>query len=639
MKRAASVGVVVLTCLFAGTIVHSAPPPLQEDRERAEHAAEEAALRKAFKDSDVPIVFWGRVVDQKGDGIDGANVIVGVTRYDPHNPMFLGVKSIDVLTDKAGHFAVENERGSSLSVRQIAKDGYVFPSDELARRGPFYYVPSYTDRHIPDPDNPVVFRMRKIGETALLLSTVRSQSIRVRPDGQVVVGSVPSPEFRSYHPDAADLLPGFAVSGKVSDVNRDWVFNFTGKREGDKVLLLDRMPYRAPEEGYASSAEFRVPLRNGPSPEPYPRGVETFLVVRTTAPEVFLAVRLHVNPSEDICIIYYNMTINPYGGRSFEPADLGKYWRLAKTLRREVVQALCAGRLPPEPNIPALIRSAERLSQDAADTLAELQGRAARVAQTAYWAVPKDRLDVMADDHRGFREKLQVLNTQVDDDTAREIADDPDAGVQRNLIAIACDYVRNPELYDRVVEQFGLHLQTAPTLPRELLRNEYRLPWELLLLSPSSGRVAYARPLLFQAIGTIQNDDSIPILLWLYELVHTTIMTEPSYVPFRDENAAAEQVHAVQTLGRYRSPAALRAMLRCVAMAEAVKRTVPQKDGRSIKEWAVHVLRDQDAENGKPWREVIDDVLREKNALSDADRAFLQDMLKAPGGRRAGGNG
>ncbi len=359
MKRAAGVAVVVLTCLLTGTIVHSAPPSSQEERYRAEDAAEAAALRKAAKEADGPIRFYGKVVDNDGNPSEGATVTMGVAHYAPVGDPLGGYRTTVVMTEADGTFSLQNQQGRSLGVNTIVKDGYDFIRANGQRL--FRYNPVYVDHHIPDPNNPVVFRMRKIGETALLLSTVRSQSIRVHPDGQVVVGSVPSPEYRSYHPDAADLLPGFAVSAIVSDVNRDWVFTFTGKREGDTVLLLDKMPYQAPEGGYAESAEFRVPLSKGRGPEPYPRGVETFLVVRTRDPEVFVRVNVRVSPKDDIGIVYYNMTINPYGGRSFEPAaELVKYLELRKSLRTEAIQALCAGRLPPEPDIPALIRTAER---------------------------------------------------------------------------------------------------------------------------------------------------------------------------------------------------------------------------------------------------------------------------------------
>ncbi|MDZ7618777.1 MAG: hypothetical protein U1E05_17365 [Patescibacteria group bacterium] len=362
MRLAASVGTVVLTSLFAGTVVHSAPPPPQEERDRVEDAAEAAALRKAFKEADVPIRFYAKVVDNDGNPLEGASVTIGVTHYDPDAELLTGDRTTVLMTKADGTFSVENQRGRSLGVITVMKEGF-----EFVRAGgqqEFQYQPVYVNHYIPDPNNPVVFRMRKIGKTAFLLEPLmrKTQSFRVRPDGQAVMG-VASLEFRSYHPNAVDLLPGFAVAGRVSDVNRDWVFTFTGKREGDTVLLLDQMPYRAPEVGYEPSAEFRVPLRNGPSPEPYPRGVEVFLVVRTRDPEVFLRVNVRMSPKDDNCIVYYNMTINPYGGRSFEAAELGKYMEPRETLRREAVQALCAGRLPPEPDIPALIRKAENAKQ------------------------------------------------------------------------------------------------------------------------------------------------------------------------------------------------------------------------------------------------------------------------------------
>ncbi len=283
----------------------------------------------------------------------------------------------------------------------------------------------------------------------------------------------------------------------------------------------------------------------------------------------------------------------------------------------------------------AMAANPEELAEDVAATLAELERVAAGAAWATYRPVPRSRPNLVADVHLWFREKLQVLNTLVDDETARKIAKCPDAGIKPNLIEIAREYSRNPEHLGRIVTHYVQHRGEEPVqaFPVDLATEEYRLAWELLLLSPASASIGRLRSEFFQAVSMIQNDESIPVLLWLCEQAGRVIEARASYVPFGGDPWVAEQFNVVQTLGRYRSPAALRAMLRCVEMAEAVKRIVPKKDGRCIKEWAVHMLRDHDAENGKPWREVIDETLQEKNALSDADRAFLQDVLKAPAER------
>jgi len=90
----------------------------------------------------------------------------------------------------------------------------------------------------------------------------------------------------------------------------------------------------------------------------------------------------------------------------------------------------------------------------------------------------------------------------------------------------------------------------------------------------------------------------------------------------------------LKVLNRYCDSAALRAMLRCVAMSEAVPPPLPKKAGFTMKEWAMRLLRDQENYgNGKQWRVVIEKALQEKEKLSDADRTFLEYVLKVPAGR------
>ena len=82
------------------------------------------------------------------------------------------------------------------------------------------------------------------------------------------------------------------------------------------------------------------------------------------------------------------------------------------------------------------------------------------------------------------------------------------------------------------------------------------------------------------------------------------------------------------TLGRFRNAAALRAMLRCVAISEAEGRA-PRLSELTMKEWVIRFLRYEDGHGrAEKWRKVMAEVLQEK--LSDADRSFLEEVLKGP---------
>lgn len=156
----------------------------------------------------------------------------------------------------------------------------------------------------------------------------------------------------------------------------------------------------------------------------------------------------------------------------------------------------------------------------------------------------------------------------------------------------------------------------------------------MLLLSPCTEEARFNRQALFRAIGIIRNDGSIPLLMYLYEHANLDVQRRAKYRQQLDTHTLDEQLLVLQTLGRYSDSASLHAMLRCVAMSEAVPPPLPKRAGFTMKEWALRLLRGQEDEGkGDQWRAVIEKELQEKEKLSDADRTFLEDVLKAPAGK------
>jgi len=354
-----------LVCLFASIVMSLAAPLGQEDRDRAEDAAVRAAMEKGAKEADVLVSFFGKIVDQNDNPVENAEVKIGLKHYDPNQPdkLFSAIKSIIFKTDKSGLFSVKSEKGRELYIGSISKDGYEFVFSENQNRG-FDYQLNHTDRHIPDEAKPVVFHLRKIGLTTFLLEK-NNQEIEIRPDGKAIVVEI----FKNrnyYAPDNNKLFPGFAVSATLSKDTRNWVLTFKGKHEGDTVVMLDRLIYEAPapEAGYLPSTEVKVTLQPNEilGREPiYPHEIEVYLIVQSAKPKVFTRVKLRIFPrEEEKCIITYDMTVNPYGERTFEYAKaIDKYWDVRMFLQKEAIHALCNGELPPKPNIEKLIEQAK----------------------------------------------------------------------------------------------------------------------------------------------------------------------------------------------------------------------------------------------------------------------------------------
>jgi len=234
--------------------------------------------------------------------------------------------------------------------------------------------------------------------------------------------------------------------------------------------------------------------------------------------------------------------------------------------------------------------------------------------------------------HAQFLVLLQTLDRQVSENLATKIVNSSTATIERNLIEMARNYGQHPEYYAQLVKYYehpvmrDARVQRPPGLAAQHAVEKYRSTWELLLLAPSTHESRFMRRVCFQAIETIRNDASIPLLVRLYERANVGVQNG-----FRRNNALDEQMAVLKALNRYCDSAGLHAMLRCMAISERGPRPSLKLSGFTMKEWAVRLLGDRENYgNRKPWREVIEKVLQEKEKLSDADRSFLQDAFKNP---------
>ncbi len=350
------------------TAVSNSPPSTGMEAPDPETAARMMArLQEIVKESDAPISFYGQVIDQNSQPVEGAKITIHIRYYDPTmtKDHFQATKQIIVNTDRNGRFAIENARGSSLGVDTISKDGFEFTFPSNRNRG-FNYDRRQGKPHLPDKNNPAIFHLRKIGTTTFLLKNPSPSPVFVRPDGNAVCVDFfriedDWPDESKRHPH----IPGFTVSGSLSKDTRDWVLTFKGKNADDKVLLLDQIVYEAPGQVYAPSAELKFFLRKNPRVPHrgpmYPHELNACLIVRSAKPPIFTRVDLKIFPrQEEKCDIKYEITVNPYGERGFEYAsEIDKYLDVRVRLHKQAVLALCRGQLAPKPDIPKLIQIAK----------------------------------------------------------------------------------------------------------------------------------------------------------------------------------------------------------------------------------------------------------------------------------------
>ncbi len=199
-----------------------------------------------------PINFYGKVVDEKNVPIAGAEVKVSFA-----DSAWTGNTKETVSTDAGGLFHV---RGHGLGIVVTAsKQGYYQLKESS---GQFGYVSSAgaTDPH-PDPKNPAIFMLRKMGQTEPLVKF--ESDFRISPNG----ASVP-----------VDLATGRITSGSQSIAVEAWISPRPQNPNSNQPYdwrcrvsvpgggLIERkgnFDFEAPESGYQPADEINAPASLG----------------------------------------------------------------------------------------------------------------------------------------------------------------------------------------------------------------------------------------------------------------------------------------------------------------------------------------------------------------------------------------
>lgn len=121
-------------------------------------------LRDMIKKDVRDIRFYGRVVDQSTNPIPNALIPFSLTHYN----IFTAYKEtyFKIYTDDRGFFEITDAKGLKLSFEKPIKEGYEFAKDSRANKVYNYHLKR---KHIPSPNNPVLFIMRKTPKKGLMI--------------------------------------------------------------------------------------------------------------------------------------------------------------------------------------------------------------------------------------------------------------------------------------------------------------------------------------------------------------------------------------------------------------------------------------------------------------------------------------
>jgi hypothetical protein len=199
--------------------------------------------------SESPFVFYGKVVDDNGIGIEDVKVLMNVGDGYEHSTDYASS------SDKAGIFIVKCKKGSDFSV-SVTKYGYHTVEDwqghpnsiQFLTRDPDTVVP-----YVPDKNRPIVFSLKKQGIIEPLKAIGKPETFN-------------QTRFR-INLDGAFASAPLYIDGKKTNRNlivRCWVPNGTTRTDqgtfswkamisaenGEIIEQSNKMEFVAPETGY-----------------------------------------------------------------------------------------------------------------------------------------------------------------------------------------------------------------------------------------------------------------------------------------------------------------------------------------------------------------------------------------------------
>jgi hypothetical protein len=315
------------------------------------------------KSFDTSIDFFGQVVDQHGDPVEGARIAVGIRHFSLIGTYFMGSTKLEVATDQGGFFEISGYRGSDLFIDGISKDGFEYILSQN-RESFFDYGRSVERPFIPDENDPVIFRLRKkhLGRTFLFLN--RDWGIGVNRDGSGEDRAFDLVEQKRTRPanspprEKWSALCDLRYRATFDEDSGEWEVVFSTCGTGSGIFASDEKLYEAPVGDYGDEWSFMA--RDMVLPTNH------FLYVQSRTPSINSRVEItDVRVTREHVRIYGNSATNPYGDRALDSVDLDRLTShqqvvLEARLKAEARTMLGDGRLPSRPRIMTLIEAVKR---------------------------------------------------------------------------------------------------------------------------------------------------------------------------------------------------------------------------------------------------------------------------------------
>ncbi len=254
--------------------------------------------------NDVPIAFYGKLEDQFGSPVVGAQIAASVRIY---NGVRSTVDRFSATSDGNGFFQINHGKGESLSIVP-SKKGYVLATKDTY----FKYSYMYLDHFSPDPNNPTVVKMWKLQGAEPLVSidkTYKLSYTNAPINFDLAAGQIVS--------TGGDIkITVNRPSGEVSEHNpQKWNIDFE-VIDGGFIETSDKewgATYAAPEGGYQPSGIFGN--NNGTD------GIDKAFFIQSRSGQIYSKVGFSFrinNKPDDLMYIRFSGVANTNGSHNWE---------------------------------------------------------------------------------------------------------------------------------------------------------------------------------------------------------------------------------------------------------------------------------------------------------------------------------
>ncbi len=220
-------------------------PEYVEERRKKQQDRREKIMKLTIAQANVPIEFWGKVVDHNGEPIEGVKI-----DYRVEQPRTLwGSNTVvkNIFTDGNGTFYIK-DNGKGFSFQSFEKEGYRKTKGQAVS---FAYSNS-AEIYVPDKSEPKTYTLIKQAEMPGLIKS--SELLRLNWDGLPVYYNLKTGYLGKSGEIKITALRG-GVEGKGRQARYDWSFKVEALNGGVLETTRDAV-YLAPEKGYGSSWEY-----------------------------------------------------------------------------------------------------------------------------------------------------------------------------------------------------------------------------------------------------------------------------------------------------------------------------------------------------------------------------------------------